>query len=254
MGKRKMLIVTTAGYLLLILMIMLVGCAQPAPSPAPAPPPASKPATVATPTASPSPTAKPATITLTGVTYQAVTSSISVPMTMLKEKRAANSKGQIVLNIKGGPEAIGAFDQPEAVRKGVVDLALSIATYTQSLEPGAAMAAYIGVSPMDVRKNGLLEILEQVYNRINLKFLGMAQWPADRLLNSTKLMKEPEELKGLSIRSSGGQEELTLKHFGATPNALPWGDAYTALQTGVIQGYFGSTASTAEMKLYDVTK
>jgi len=101
-------------------------------------------------------------------------------------------------------------------------------------------------------------VLEEVVKegeRVNLKPLSIAG-PAFRVpMNNVRPINKLEDFKGLKIRTM----EVPLhkdayRALGASPTPLPFGELYTALQTGVVDGNENGPATLEAMKFYEVQK
>jgi len=73
------------------------------------------------------------------------------------------------------------------------------------------------------------------------------------ILHSKKPVYNLEDLKGLKIRSTGNSAKVT-KLLGATPVAMPIGEAYEALRTGVAEAIFMPIEGLKQWKMADVVK
>lgn len=73
-----------------------------------------------------------------------------------------------------------------------------------------------------------------------------------RNIYTKKPVKKLEELKGLKIRSMGAAENVVIKAIGGTPAVVDWGETYTALSQGIIDGYGVTNTATWSNKLYEV--
>ncbi|MFC4801556.1 DctP family TRAP transporter solute-binding subunit [Neobacillus sp. GCM10023253] len=82
---------------------------------------------------------------------------------------------------------------------------------------------------------------------------GLAMWPngAKHMTNNKKAISKPEDLKGLKIRTQGGQllEEIYGK-LNAGSVSIPFNELYTALQQGTVDGE-ENTFSNIESKKFD---
>jgi len=91
--------------------------------------------------------------------------------------------------------------------------------------------------------------------RVNLKPLSVAG-PAFRVpMNNIRPINKLDDFKGLKIRTM----EVPLhkdayKALGSSPTPLPFGELYTALQTGVVDGNENGPATLEAMKFYEVQK
>jgi TRAP-type C4-dicarboxylate transport system substrate-binding protein len=72
---------------------------------------------------------------------------------------------------------------------------------------------------------------------------------------SKKPIRSPADLKGLKIRVMASPVMInTIKALGASGVPTAWGELYTALQTGVVDGAENNHPSLISMKFYEVTK
>lgn len=64
----------------------------------------------------------------------------------------------------------------------------------------------------------------------------------------------PEDIQGLTFRSPESDLFVdTFRAFGMKPTAVTWGEVYTALQTGVVDGVDGPAVAATDMALQEVT-
>lgn len=83
--------------------------------------------------------------------------------------------------------------------------------------------------------------------------LGLKYWPngGKHLTNNERAIATPEDLKGLKFRTQGGQLlETIYKTLGAGSESIPFGELYTALDQGVVDGQ-ENTFSNIESKKFD---
>ncbi len=57
------------------------------------------------------------------------------------------------------------------------------------------------------------------------------------IANSKRPIRVPKDLEGLRIRATDSVQATYLEAWGANSVIIPWGEIYTALQTGVADGY-----------------
>jgi TRAP-type C4-dicarboxylate transport system substrate-binding protein len=76
-----------------------------------------------------------------------------------------------------------------------------------------------------------------------------------RHLLASKPVRTPADIAGLTLRVPPSPIMLeTFTALGARPTALPWGEVYNALQTGVVDAAEANYGSLAGSKLYEVRK
>ncbi len=96
----------------------------------------------------------------------------------------------------------------------------------------------------------LLDSLES-----NSKMVGLAWLDAGsrNFYNTKKDVKTPDDLKGLKIRVQESKPMLDLvQALGASPTPMAYGDVYSALQTGVIDGAENNWPSYLSTNHYEV--
>jgi len=102
---------------------------------------------------------------------------------------------------------------------------------------------------------GVLNEVIKEGEKVNLKPLSIAG-PAFRVpMNNVRPITKLEDFKGLKIRTM----EVPLhkdayRALGASPVPLPFGELYTALKTGVVDGNENGPATLEAMKFYEVQK
>lgn len=75
------------------------------------------------------------------------------------------------------------------------------------------------------------------------------------VINGVRPVVKPGDLKGLKIRISGGKfRQKVFQSMGATPQKVAWGETFTALQTGVVDGAEAATYGFYEQKHHEVAK
>lgn len=68
-------------------------------------------------------------------------------------------------------------------------------------------------------------------------------------------LKSSNDFSGIKIRTPNSPTLVdTIKHIGATPNPIPSGEAYTAIQTGVVDGMEGNPEFLSSIKINEVAK
>nr|WP_275899586.1 TRAP transporter substrate-binding protein [Bacillus piscicola] len=87
--------------------------------------------------------------------------------------------------------------------------------------------------------------------------VGIGFWEAGfrQVTNNEKPITEPEDLEGLSIRVPESEIRMALfSHFGANPIAMDFGEVFTGLQQGVIDGQEGPLSNTKGARMEEVQK
>ena len=163
------------------------------------------------------------------------------------------SKGELTIKFMGGPEAIPAFKQFEAMRTGVVDMIFAAESYHGGTVTGAAYTHLSRLTPPEERKSGYYDFRGELLKKQNVFYLGRPEHGAWFLIFTNKPVKRPQELAGQKIRTSATYESF-VKALGAVPITLPGSEVYTALERGVVDGYAWSVLGNISMGWPEVCK
>jgi len=148
-------------------------------------------------------------------------------------------KGTVQIEVRGGPEAIGMFQQPDAVRDGVVDMVYTPGSfYGGSLPEKDAMVAS-NLTAIETRKNGGTELIDKIHQeKMGLKYLG---WFDSGVCYNLWTRNEPKfdadgnlEVKGLKLRGNAVYNAFFTNYLEAQVIDLPTGEVYSALQRNVV--------------------
>jgi TRAP-type C4-dicarboxylate transport system substrate-binding protein len=173
---------------------------------------------------------------LKGVSFVPRDHAIAAMCHVWLDRVNAEMKGVVKFNWIGGPEVIPPFDQAEALRKGVVQFGFLPSAYYLGLLPDADM---ISISKYDYKKErekgGLFDYYVERHKTINMMLLGT--WCYDSFyLRVNKPVKELSDLKGIKMRTAAKYDKMMLK-LGIVPVTVQFGEVYTALQRGVVEGF-----------------
>jgi TRAP-type C4-dicarboxylate transport system substrate-binding protein len=160
---------------------------------------------------------------------------------------------EIKINWVGGPEVMPAFDQPEAVRKGIFQAGFLPAAYYGGLLPEADA---ISLSKYDFKKErekgGVWDYFVERHKKINMMLLGT--WLYDPFyLYVKKPVSRLEDLKGLKMRTAAKYDKMMAK-LGMVPVTVQFGETYTALQRGVVDGFGWPTIGPREWGWLEFSK
>ncbi len=88
-----------------------------------------------------------------------------------------------------------------------------------------------------------------------IKVLSLEYIFGFRNLITDKVIQTPDDLKGVKLRTPGSKLFIkTLNAMGATATPLPWGETFSALQQGVVDGLEGSEFTNLGTKVYETGK
>jgi len=149
-----------------------------------------------------------------------------------------NSKlgGKPRINYVGGPEVITRFQQAEALRTGVVDVVFAPSGDYQDQLPTSPSFVLSKLSPSEERKSGFYDFMvEEHAKKLNARYLGRVQMSPFYLWTK----KEPKtlaDLNGMKMRS-GVLYDRMMRELGMVPVTINAPEVYTALGSGVVDGF-----------------
>ena len=148
----------------------------------------------------------------------------------------AAGKGVVQLSFIGGPKAMPPFEVGNAVRTGVVDMALTTGAFYTNIMPEADALKLTQLPATELRKNGGHELINKIWNeKANMVYLARIVDDSPFHLYLTKKIDKPD-LAGLKIRITPVYRDF-FQALGATVVQTPPGEVYTALERGVVDGY-----------------
>ena len=152
------------------------------------------------------------------------------------EKVNRDGKGVLRINFIGGPRAIPTFEVGNAVKTGVVDLALTTGAFYTNLMPEADALKLSETSAAEQRKNGGFELINKIWQeKANMAYLGKVVEFTPFHLYINKKIDKPD-LTGMKIRITPVYRDFFQAMGASVMNTAP-GEVYTALERGVIDGY-----------------
>jgi TRAP-type C4-dicarboxylate transport system substrate-binding protein len=152
------------------------------------------------------------------------------------QKLNAEGKGTVQLNFIGGPKAIPPFESGNAVRTGVVDMALTTGAFYTNIMPEADALKLTEIPATELRKNGGHDLINKIWNeKANMVYLARFVDYTPFHLYLTKKIDKPD-LSGLKIRITPVYRDF-FQALGAPIVQTAPGEVYTALERGVVDGY-----------------
>ena len=155
------------------------------------------------------------------------------------QKANTAGKGVFTIQVRGGPEAIGMFEQPNAVRDGVVDMVYTPCAFYAGSVPECDAVSASTIDGPTARRNGAYDALKEAHiRRMNLYYLG---WFDSGIRFNLWSTKEPRfdaqgnlDIKGVKVRGNPIYNAFFTNVLGASVLNMPSTDVYTALERGTI--------------------
>jgi TRAP-type transport system periplasmic protein len=169
------------------------------------------------------------------------------------QKLNAEGKGKLQLNFIGGPKAMPPFEVGNAVRTGVVDVAMTTGAFYTNIMPEADALKLTQLPATELRKNGGYDLINKIWNeKANMQYLGRVIDYTPFHLYLTKKIDKPD-LTGLKIRITPVYRDF-FQALGATVMQTAPGEVYTALERGVVDGYGWPINGIFDLNWHEKTK
>jgi len=178
-------------------------------------------------------------LTLKSAVFVPPSTTYGIPFKRFVDRVNETGKGVLQIRIVGGPEAVPADGQAQAVKNGVLDISAIPTSYYKSLMVEADAQALNELSLADQRKSGLFAALNQLANqKMNANYLTSFGIGVHFHFYVTKDMPvtKPEDLKGLRFRGQPNYAAM-FRHYGIAGVNIAPPEVYTALERGTVQGY-----------------
>ncbi|WP_415713745.1 TRAP transporter substrate-binding protein [Maridesulfovibrio sp.] len=177
---------------------------------------------------------------------------------LFADKVAEYSSGSVQITVHPGGSL--GFKGPELL-KTVKDGTLPMSDILMGVVSGSDQV--FGISSMPLLAKDYTEAkklyaaakpyYEKACRRWNQKMLYAAPWPPSGLFTK-KQLKTIADLEGLKTRTYDKNGAELLRAVGASPMSLPWGELYSALQTGLVDSVLTSAVSGKDGKFWENLK
>lgn len=163
------------------------------------------------------------------------------------------------LNIVGFPGSQIGGSPPGAFKRvmnSIADVEFAMQGYTSTVFPRTLLVEVPlqWGSPTDATK-ALWKIFDKhlatEYKRVKV----LAMWVTDTpTIMTNKMVKTPDDLKGLKLRTPSKNQAAIIRGLGAVPVAMPMPQTYGAIEKGVVDGAVVGISVVNSFKLGEVVK
>ena len=167
-------------------------------------------------------------------------------------------KGIVQIEVRGGPEAIGMFQQPAAVRDGVVDMVHTPGSFYGKNVPEIDAMVASKMTPMEVRANGGAAVMDKAHQkRFNVTHLS---WIDGGIKFHIYMNSEPKfrddgvlDLTGVKLRDNPIYHAF-FEALNATTSSMPATEVYSALEKGVVDAAAWTEIGIPQLKWNEFLK
>jgi TRAP-type C4-dicarboxylate transport system substrate-binding protein len=178
-------------------------------------------------------------VTLKAAVFVPPTSTYGIPFKRFVDHVNETGKGTLQIRIVGGPEAVPADGQAQAVKTGVLDIASIPPAYYKSVMVEGDAQVLSDLTLAEQRQSGAYAALDKIAGeRMGSRYLTTYGIGVPFHLYVTKDMpiSNVNDLKGLRFRGQPNYNAI-FKHYGIAGVNVAVPETYTALERGTVQGY-----------------
>jgi TRAP-type C4-dicarboxylate transport system substrate-binding protein len=171
------------------------------------------------------------------------------------EKR---TNGQLKFEIYPGGSLVKALQQLDALSTGALDMTL----YPLAYSGGKIPEVNITLMPALItsyeegyhwKTAPIGAELSRILDEHNVKIVTWI-WQAGGVASRDRPIIVPDDTKGLKVRGAGKSMDELLKAAGGAIANVPSDETYNAMQSGVLDGVWTSSASLISFRLYELAK
>ncbi len=249
--------------LVLLLVASLAACGGKA---TPSPSPSAQPSTPAE-TATPSAPAGSGGINLDNVRERTFILAHGIPAQAMTgqqyhafaEAVKELSGGKMIVEEKVGGTLVTDTETLDAVMDGTVDFVHSMGSYITGQIPNIAPLCIYGYFSGTSDEwlefaDAIRDTVSEIYAEHGIHFVGSLYQGSAVIVNTHKLIKTPDDMKGEFFRASGTWISKSIQAWGATPTTIPLADLTTAFERNTVQGTATGWNIAVPFKLYEVAK
>ncbi len=160
-----------------------------------------------------------------------------------------NTEGRLEIQPFAAGAVVGAFETLDAVSNNVLQGQSTYPGYWAGKEPALAVIgdfAWGYRNPDQQRRwlheKGGLDMLRKAYAPFNAHTVGCTWWGVESL-TFKKPIRRPDDFRGVKHRGAQGLAAETIAKMGASIVVIPGGEAYSALEKGIVDSVDWSTIS-----------
>jgi TRAP-type transport system periplasmic protein len=200
------------------------------------------------------------TYSLNVSTVLTATDPISVGLNKLAETVGKDTNGAIKVTVYPSSQLGDTADVLEQAKGGanvgvIIDTGM-LADYVPDM--AIYTGPYVFTSVENARKfidTDLFKSWDTQLSTHGLRDLGCNWYQGARNFLTNKKVTTPDDLKGMRVRTMGSTvAQESMKAFGAVPTSLAWSEAYSGLQSKVVDSVEAQTTAVYGSSLFEVTK
>lgn len=163
------------------------------------------------------------------------------------------AKGELIIEVRGGPEVMSIADMAKSAATGVIDMAVASTANFADFVPGSDLIKLSEITWQEELTRGVQTYMEEQYAKVGLKFLGR-KMPINTNYFRICLKRKITSLDGFKGIKLGGPPPVhgSFAALGAAPVRAVIPEYYTALERGVVDGTIFGGGVYEENALFEV--
>jgi TRAP-type C4-dicarboxylate transport system substrate-binding protein len=188
------------------------------------------------------------------VTFQPKGKHIPKNLMMFADAIAREFNGEVRMEFLGGPEVIGPFQQPEAVRSGQIDMALVSPSYYSNLTPLSHVNVFSNQTYDVLQQNGFYAAHKEIHDEIGFVYIGEFTFDVPFYMFTNFTVDSLDDFAGKKIRVFPSITPF-VRALGAAPVLMGQHEVYSAMERGVVDGFIMNAAGFVDTQSWhEVTK
>lgn len=152
-------------------------------------------------------------------------------------------------------DPVGQFD---AMQSGALEMAVYPLVYAVGKVPEFSITILPGLirsldQAVALKNSQYHKSLQEIAERNGVRIVTW-WWTPGGFATKDRAIGDPATVQGLKMRAADPYFETVLQQAGASVQAMPSSEVYTALQTGVLDGLLTSSETLVSMRIYEQTK
>lgn len=162
------------------------------------------------------------------------------------------AEGAFEIQYVGGPDVIALKDLYQAVKEGVVDMAMHYPTWYADAAPRGTTLSLSQLSFEEEKERGLFELVREAHKKAGLYFIGnVSPSNSTAVIHLKDKIEKMEDLAGIRI-ATYSYPVPWMEALGINPVIQPVSDRYLAVDRGVADGMLWTYQEAASYKSWEV--
>ncbi|WP_319529619.1 TRAP transporter substrate-binding protein [uncultured Cohaesibacter sp.] len=181
-------------------------------------------------------------------------------MVKFKELVETGSNGELEVHIFPNSQLGPDREMIESVQSGILEMAVSPSALYSGWDPAFSVIELPYMYPSKAIALKVMhgeagqKLLDRLENQ-GLIGLGYLESGQRQITNNVRAINKPEDLEGVKLRTMKVPAHVdTFKALGANPTPMNFGEVYSAMQQGVIDGQENPISIIASQRFYEVQK